>query len=40
MNTSKYAYVRVSAVDQHEDRQLIALESFDIPKSNIFIEKQ
>lgn len=40
MDANKYAYVRVSAVDQHEDRQLYALEPFNIPKSNIFIEKQ
>lgn len=40
MSISIYAYVRVSAVDQHEDRQVIALEPFMIPKSNIFIEKQ
>jgi len=35
-----YAYVRVSSADQHEDRQLIALEPFGIPKSNIYIEKK
>ena len=40
MNTNIFAYVRVSAVEQHEDRQLIALKPFNIPKSNIFIEKQ
>ena len=27
-----YGYVRVSARDQNEDRQLIALENFEIPK--------
>jgi len=36
----RYAYVRVSREEQHEDRQLIALQPFDIPDSNIFIEKQ
>jgi len=35
-----YAYVRVSSADQHEDRQLIALEPFGIPKSNIYVEKK
>jgi len=40
MNTNLFAYVRVSAVDQHEDRQLIALTPFNVPKSNIFVEKQ
>jgi DNA invertase Pin-like site-specific DNA recombinase len=28
----KYAYVRVSTKEQNIDRQLHALESFDIPK--------
>ena len=40
MKPSIYAYVRVSTVEQNVDRQLVALEPFDIPKSNIFIEKQ
>ena len=40
MDSSKYAYVRVSTVDQHEDRQLIALAPFGIPQNHIFIEKQ
>ena len=35
-----YGYVRVSARDQNEDRQLIALENFEIPKGHIFIDKQ
>jgi len=39
MNINKYAYVRVSTVDQHEDRQLIAIQRFNIPKSNIYIDK-
>ena len=40
MNINSFAYVRVSAVDQHEDRQLIAFESLKIPRSNVFVEKQ
>jgi len=40
VNNNRYGYVRVSAIDQHEDRQLIALEPLNIPPSNIFIEKQ
>lgn len=35
-----YGYVRVSTRDQNEDRQLIAMEKLDIPKKNLFIEKQ
>jgi len=40
MGSRKYAYVRVSAVDQHEDRQLIALEPYGVQRDHIFIEKQ
>ena len=35
-----YGYVRVSARDQNEARQLDALASFDIPSSHLFIDKQ
>ncbi len=35
-----YGYVRVSTKEQNEDRQLIAMENLDIPKNNLFIEKQ
>ena len=35
-----YGYIRVSGVDQNEDRQLIAMQEFNIPQSNIFIDKQ
>ena len=37
---TKYAYVRVSTKEQNEDRQLIALESLEISKKNIFMDKQ
>lgn len=37
---SNYAYVRVSTKDQNEDRQIIAINDLDIPKKNIFIDKQ
>lgn len=37
---SVYAYVRVSAKDQNEDRQLLAIEKLGIPKKNVFIDKQ
>ena len=37
---SIYGYIRVSSTDQHEDRQLIAMREVDVPKRNIFIDKQ
>ena len=40
MAGSVYGYVRVSSVEQNEDRQLIALESVGVAKRNIFIDKQ
>ena len=36
----RFGYVRVSMKDQNEDRQLIALEPFDIPPTNLFVDKQ
>ena len=38
MNT--YGYVRVSSIDQNEDRQLIAMSEKNISLSNIYIDKQ
>ena len=38
MNT--YGYVRVSAQDQREDRQMIAMDELGIPRENIFLDKQ
>lgn len=35
-----YGYVRVSTKEQNEDRQLLALEPYEIPRKNIFIDKQ
>ena len=35
-----YGYVRVSTREQNEDRQVIALRERDVPKKNIFIDKQ
>ena len=40
MTGSVYGYVRVSSVEQNEDRQLIALENVGIAKRNIFTDKQ
>ena len=34
-----YAYIRVSTIDQNESRQLAAMEKYNIPKENYFIEK-
>lgn len=38
--TNIYGYVRVSSIDQNEDRQLIALSAYKIPKKNIYTDKQ
>lgn len=38
--TNIYGYVRVSSTDQNENRQLIALFEKNIPKKNIYIDKQ
>ena len=35
-----YAYIRVSTIDQNEDRQLDAMTAFGVPQSQIFIDKQ
>jgi len=35
-----YAYCRVSTVNQHEDRQIDALQGLNIPQGNIFVDKQ
>ena len=40
MTGSVYGYVRVSSVEQNEDRQLLALENIGVAKRNIFIDKQ
>lgn len=38
--TNVYAYIRVSSRDQNEERQMIALKEFAVPRQNIFIDKQ
>ena len=38
--TNIYGYVRVSSMDQNEDRQLVAMSELNIPKKNIFVDKQ
>lgn len=35
-----YGYVRVSSADQNEDRQLIVMNKNNVPKGNIYIDKQ
>ena len=35
-----YGYVRVSTKDQNEDRQIVALNKYNIRHENIFIDKQ
>lgn len=35
-----FGYVRVSAKDQNEDRQLLAMDNLQIPKTNIYVDKQ
>lgn len=37
---AKYGYVRVSSTDQNEDRQIVALNKYNIRHENIFIDKQ
>lgn len=36
----EFGYVRVSARDQNEDRQLIAMNEFGILKKNVYVEKK
>ncbi|MBQ7200965.1 MAG: hypothetical protein IJS24_06295 [Eubacterium sp.] len=40
MSSAVYGYVRVSTQCQHEDRQMIAMEEMDVPKQNIYVDKQ
>ncbi len=35
-----YGYIRVSSVDQNEERQLIAMKEKGVPKRNIYVDKQ
>lgn len=35
-----YGYIRVSSVDQNEDRQRLAIRGRFVPKQNIYIDKQ
>lgn len=35
-----YGYIRVSSVEQNEDRQLIEMAKLQVPKNNLFIDKE
>lgn len=35
-----YGYVRVSSIDQNEDRQMVVMEQRKVPKGNIYVDKQ
>lgn len=35
----KYGYVRVSTINQHEDRQMVTMQKHEIAKENIYLEK-
>lgn len=35
-----YGYIRVSSKEQNEDRQYIALSAYNIPKKQLFIDRQ
>ena len=37
---SVYGYVRVSTVDQNEERQMVEMRRFQIPEKKIYIDKQ
>ncbi len=39
MENKIYGYVRVSSVDQNEDRQLMALNKVNVPMKNIYMDK-
>ena len=36
----KYAYVRVSSIDQNEARQLVEMLQLGIERKNIYLDKQ
>ena len=35
-----FGYIRVSSTDQNADRQMLALQPLEIPKQNIFLDRQ
>jgi len=40
MNGQLYGYIRVSTIDQNEDRQVIALKAKQVSEQNIYMDKQ
>lgn len=40
MSSEPYGYVRVSSKDQNEERQIIAMRSFGVRDSRIYVDKQ
>ncbi len=40
ISNNTYGYIRVSAREQNEDRQLISMRKLSIPPKNIFLDKQ
>ena len=40
MENKVYGYVRVSSLDQNEERQLIEMERVKVPKENLYVDKQ
>ena len=34
-----YGYIRVSSIDQNEDRQIIAMQNAQVPRRNLYIDK-
>ena len=40
MGGKKYGYIRVSSKDQNESRQMMAMENAEVPRKNIFIDRQ
>lgn len=37
---NRYGYVRVSTKEQHEDRQMLAMQEANVPEKNIFVDRQ
>ena len=39
MQEMMYGYIRVSTKDQHEDRQMIAMQEFGVSEKHIYMDK-
>ena len=40
MRNQTYGYIRVSSTDQNEDRQLLAMSAREVPRQNLYMDKQ